>query len=65
MAVFRVIGINYFLPSAGPGGLGMTIATLSYPPAIALLGSDLPALLCAQGQLQDSFLADAVGGVEN
>lgn len=38
MAVFRVIGINYFLPFSGSRGLGMTIATLSYPPAIRPTG---------------------------
>lgn len=42
----------------------MTIATLSYPPLFALLGSDLPALLCAQGNCRTHFLADAVGALK-
>lgn len=33
-----LLGAIIFFHSAGPGGLGMTIATLSYPPSIRLAG---------------------------
>lgn len=56
-----LLGSIIFFHSAGPGGLGMTIATLSYPPAIRPTGVGFARAIMRTGQLQDSFSGRCCG----
>ena len=60
-----LLGSIIFFHSAGHGGLGMTIATLSYPPAIRpYWGRICPRYYAHRGNCRTHFLADAVGALK-